>query len=258
MRGSREIRLRELDTMVGSFDAIEIGLAEPGVFQAEADGLRGVDEEVAVREVRLVKKLAVTLEPGVPYNNIWGLGAAAQCIWVSGSQWGTTTNQPNTAGVKSYPNISLSPGKAISALNTYTSSFDITVPSGGAWTATYDIRLKKSLSQIEVTVWVNYTQDKDLPISSTPLPAVSNVTIGGHAWNVYYGQAGVPGVISLVRTTNTNSATVDIKAILNWLIANQGSFSSSWTLDQVQFGFEIVSDGSVQSFNCNSFSITSS
>jgi hypothetical protein len=192
------------------------------------------------------------------YNNVWGLGAAGQCIWVSGSQWGTTTNQPNTAGVKSYPNISLSPGKAISALNTYTSSFDITVPSGGAWAAAYDIRLKKNLSQLEVMVWVNYTQGNVLPISSTPAPVIPNVTIGGHAWNAYFGQAGEPGVISLLRTTNTNSATVDIKAILNWLIVNQGSFNSSWTLDQVQFGFEIVSDGSVQSFTCNSFSTTSS
>ena len=32
-------------------------LAEPGVFQTEADGLRGVDEEIAVGEVRLVEEL---------------------------------------------------------------------------------------------------------------------------------------------------------------------------------------------------------
>jgi hypothetical protein len=190
------------------------------------------------------------------YNNIWGLGAAAQCIWVSGSQWGTTARHPNTTGVKSYPNISSSPGKAIGALNSYTSSFDITVPSSGAWDATYYIRVKNNLSLIEIMLWVNYAQGKVLPISSTGKPAVSNVTTGGHMWDVYYG--GSPGhdVISLVRTTNTTSGTVDIKAILNWLIANKGSFDCSWTLDQMQFGFEIISDSAAQRFTCNRFSVS--
>jgi hypothetical protein len=47
-------------------------------------------------------------------------------------------------------------------------------------------------------------------------------------------------------------------AITNWIITNKKSFNSSWTLDQVQFGPEIVSDGAVQSFVVNSFSVSSS
>jgi hypothetical protein len=55
--------------------------------------------------------------------------------------------------------------------------------------------------------------------------------------------------------------SVDIKAILQWIIANNstkyGAFTASWTLDQVQFGYKITSDGSTQAFVTNSFSVTS-
>jgi hypothetical protein len=87
---------------------------------------------------------------------------------------------------------------------------------------------------------------------------VSNVNVGGHTWNVFYGSNGANDVVSLLRTSNTTSGTVDIKAILDWIIANKKSFTSSWSLDQVQFGFEITSDPGVQSFTVTSFSVSSS
>jgi hypothetical protein len=105
-------------------------------------------------------------------------------------------------------------------------------------------------------LWVNKS-GSDLPASSTSSPAVSNVSTGGHTWDVYYGSHGNKDIISLVRTSNTNSGTVDIMAILNWLIANRGSFDSSWTFAELQFGFQILSDGVAQSFVCNSLSISS-
>jgi hypothetical protein len=192
------------------------------------------------------------------YNDIWGDGAGPQCIWVAGSQWGVAANHPSQGGVKSYPNISYSPGKAISAYNTYTSSFEITVPSGNAdkWEVAYDIWVQNSSgTQVEIMLWVNYIQGKVFPAGSL---GVSNVTTGGSTWNVYYGNVFDHEVVSLLRTTNTNSGTVDIKAILDWIIANKKNFDSSWTLYQVQFGPEIVADTGVQSFICNSFSVSSS
>jgi hypothetical protein len=55
---------------------------------------------------------------------------------------------------------------------------------------------------------------------------------------------------------------VDIQAILLWVVANNttqyGVFTTSSTLDQLQFGFEITSDGSPQAFMNSSFSVTSS
>ena len=193
------------------------------------------------------------------YNDIWGSGAGPQCIWVAGSQWGVTANHPSGGGVKSYPNISYSPGTVISAINTYTSSFQITVPLGGAWEVAYDIWVKNSSgTEVEIMLWVNYTKGSVFPASSTSTPAVANVATGGHTWDVYYGGYGGHEVVSLLRTSNTTSATVDINAILNWIITNKGNFNASWTLYQVQFGPEIVSDGAMQSFICNSFSISSS
>jgi hypothetical protein len=189
------------------------------------------------------------------YNDIWGSGAGGQCIWVAGSQWGVAANHPSGGGVKSYPNISYSPGKVISAINTYASSFDITVPSSGAWEVAYDYWVKSGSTEIEIMLWVNYTQGKVFPAGSL---SVSNVNTGGSTWNVYYGAYGGHDVVSLLRTTNANSGTVDILAITNWIITNKKSFDSSWTLDQVQFGPEIVSDDAVQSFVVNSFSVSSS
>jgi hypothetical protein len=56
---------------------------------------------------------------------------------------------------------------------------------------------------------------------------------------------------------------VDVKGILDWLIANNttqyGQFDNTWTLDQVQWGFEISGDGgATQAFINNSFSVSSS
>ena len=195
------------------------------------------------------------------YNDIWGSGAGPQCIWVSAdySAWGVAANHPGGGNVKSYPNISYSPGKVISSLNTYTSSYQITVPAGsvGNWEVAYDIWVQNSSgTQVEIMLWVNYTQGKVFPAGSL---GVSNVNTGGSTWNVYYGAYGGHDVVSLLQTTNTTSGTLDVKAILNWIITNKGNFSSSWTLYQVQFGPEIVGDGgSVQSFNTNSFSVSSS
>jgi hypothetical protein len=195
------------------------------------------------------------------YNNVWGSGAGPECVWTAtGTKWGVTANHPNTGGVKSYPNISVSPKTVVSAINTYTSSFDITVPTGGSWEAAYDIWVRPAAggTRIEIMLWMYKTGGVG-PISTG---AGTPATVGGHSWNVYYGSNGGNDVVSFLRTSNTTSGTVDVKAILDWIIANDktqyGAFTSSATLDQVQWGFEISGDGSAQAFVNNSFSVTSS
>ena len=198
-------------------------------------------------------------------NNVWGSGPGPECVWATATTlWGVTATHPQTGGVKSYPNIGISPRLLISGINTYTSSFDITVPSGttGSWEAAYDIWLRTpggGNTRIELMLWF-YT-NKTGPISSVVGPGTP--TVGGHTWTVHYGSNGSNATISFVRTTNTTSATVDVKAILDWLIANNttqyGKFDNTWTLDQVQWGFEISGDGgTTQAFINNCFSATSS
>jgi hypothetical protein len=198
------------------------------------------------------------------YNDIWGTGPGPQCIWATTTgEFGFVSNHPNTSGIKSYPNISYSPGTVIGSIGGYSSTFGITVPGKGAWESAYDIWVKKGGgTRIEIMLWM-YVSGGVQPIASKygangAVPDVTNVTVGGHTWNVYYGSNGSNSVVSLIRTANTKQATVDIKAVLDWIIANKGSFTASWTLDQVQFGFEVTSDGAPQSFVVNSFSVSPS
>ena len=96
-------------------------------------------------------------------------------------------------------------------------------------------------------------------VGGGPAPVADRTTVlvGGHTWDVYFANNNV----TLVRTSNTNSGSVDILAILRWIIANndtgRGVFTANWTLDQVQFGFNITSDVGTQAFMTNNFSITS-
>ena len=204
-------------------------------------------------------------------NNVWGSGPGPECVWATTTTlWGFASNQPNTGGVKSYPNIGYSPRLLLSSINTYTSSFDITVPGNvGVWEAAYDIWLRipgGGNTRIEIMIWM-YTY-KAGPISS--VVASAKPTIGNYTWTVHYGSNGSNATISFVNTSpttgataNVTSGTVDIKAMLDWLIASNttqyGKFDSTWTLDQVQWGWEISSDGgATQEFINNCFSVSSS
>jgi hypothetical protein len=84
----------------------------------------------------------------------------------------------------------------------------------------------------------------------------TSASTGGHSWNVYKGSNGANQVFSFLRTGNTNSGTVDIKAILNWIKA-RGWFGDV-TLGNVQFGFEITSSNGGLNFTTNSFSVSAS
>ena len=88
------------------------------------------------------------------YNNIWGSEAGTQCIWANSySNWGIRADHPDTSGVKAYANSELPAINAkLSALQTLTSSFDCTVPAGGAYTTTFDIW---SGRRYEIMLWMN-------------------------------------------------------------------------------------------------------
>jgi hypothetical protein len=202
------------------------------------------------------------------YNDVWGSGAGGQNIWANSySNWGVWANHPNTGGIKSYPNSTKYVGIALSSLNSCTSSVNFTVPSSGAWEATYDIW--DSGNQNETMLWLNYTGSPNgsgnvKPISynynasGAAVPVYTNVSVGGHTWNIFRGNNGSNNVYSFLRTSNTSSATVDIKAIQTW-IKNQGWFGNI-TMGNVQFGFEITSsygtNGNGLNFTCNSYSVS--
>jgi len=183
------------------------------------------------------------------YNNIWGSGRGPQCIWAnSPTNWGVWANHPNTGGVKSYPNSTKWSGRRVSQLGTLSSSFNVSVPTSGvAFTSTYDVW--SSDNRYEIMLWVNKYGAVG-PIGGFQTTA----NVGGHNWNVYRGNNGSITVFSFLRTSNTSSGTVDIKAVANW-IRSRGWFGDV-TIGNVQFGYEITSSSGGRDFITNNLTIT--
>jgi hypothetical protein len=98
-------------------------------------------------------------------------------------------------------------------------------------------------------LWVNKTGVVG-PIGSLQ----TSTSVGGQSWNVYSGSNGSNQVFSFLRTSNTNSGSVDIKAVLNWIKSK--SWFGNVTLSQVQFGLEITSANGGLNFVSNSFSVS--
>lgn len=185
------------------------------------------------------------------YNDIWGSGAGPQTIWANSySNWGVWADHPNTGGIKSYPNATRYVGQRLSALHSVKSSFNVSVPSSGAYETTYDIW--DTNNAYETMLWMNKTGPVG-PLGSSQ----GTVTVGGSTWTVYKGSNGANAVFSFVRTSNTSSSTVDVLAVMNW-IRNTKHWLGDITLGNVQFGYEITSSAGGQNFNTNSFSVSSS
>ena len=183
------------------------------------------------------------------YNNIWGNGYGAQSIWANSySNWGVWADHPNTGGIKSYPNATRWIGKRVSALGPTTSSFNVTVPTSGvAFTTAYDIW--SSDNAHEIMLWMN----RYGPVG--PLGAFQvRASVGGHTWDIYRGSNGANNVYSFVRTSNTSSGTVDIRAVAQWLRTN--GWWGDVTVGNVQFGYEITSSAGGKDYVTNSFSVS--
>jgi hypothetical protein len=82
----------------------------------------------------------------------------------------------------------------------------------------------------------------------------TTASIGGHTWDVYRGSNGANAVFSFVRTSNTNSGSVDVLAVMNW-VRTQGWYADV-SVGEVQFGFEITSSSGGFDFASNSYSVS--
>jgi len=191
------------------------------------------------------------------YNNIWGSGAGSQTIWArTPTNWGVIANHPMTSGVKSYPHtVRGSVNRTVSSLASMTTSFNVSVPGSGNYATAYDIWANNWA--YEVMLWMNQNGAVG-PIAEQydqngAVPAFRNLSLGGHTWNIYRGSNGANAVFSFLRTSNTNSGTIDVRAILNWL-RTQGWWGDV-TVGEAQFGFEISGTNGSAAFTDNSFSI---
>ncbi|MEV6710902.1 hypothetical protein AB0M48_02565 [Lentzea sp. NPDC051208] len=181
-------------------------------------------------------------------NNIWGSGYGPQTVWANSySNWGVWANHPNTGGIKSYPHSERQVNRRLSSLGSLSSSFNVSYPNSGAYTTAYDIWADNHA--YEIMLWMN----KVGPVG--PIGArVTTVSVGGHTWDVHRGSNGSNQVFSFVRTSNTGSGTVNVKAVMDW-IRNRGWFGDV-TVGSVQFGYEITSSGGGLNFTTNSYSVS--
>jgi hypothetical protein len=194
---------------------------------------------------------STTLNGYTLYNDIWGSGAGTQCIWAdSGTNWGVNANHPNTGGIKSYPNAKKVIDKSVSSLASLTSSYNVTVPSSGAYETAYDIW--DTNHKYEIMLWVNKTGAVG-PLGTSQ----GGVTLGGSTWTVYRGNNGSNDVFSFVRSSNSSAGSVSILPILKWIKDTKGWFGDV-TSGDLQFGFEITSSAGGLNFTVNSESVSSS
>ena len=182
------------------------------------------------------------------YNNVWGANPGPQTIWANSySNWGVWSDQPNTGGVKSYPEVTKTIGRSLSSLSYVTSNFSDSLPGTGDFESAYDIWANGNAD--EIMLWT-YTQNVG-PLGSYQTTA----SIGGSTWRVYRGSNGSNAVFSFVRTANETSGSVDIKATFTWL--SGAGWLTNATLSSVDFGWEITSTNNAgENFQVNSYSLS--
>lgn len=183
------------------------------------------------------------------YNNIWGSGYGAQTIWAnSATNWGVWADHPNTGGIKAYPNSTRWIGRRVSQLGTVTSQFNVSVPTSGvAFTSAYDIW--SSDHAHEIMLWMN----RYGPVG--PLGSLqTTASVGGHTWQIYRGSNGANQVYSFLRSGNTNSGTVNVTQVCQW-IRSRGWFGDV-TIGDVQFGYEITSSAGGRDFVTNTLTVS--
>jgi xyloglucan-specific endo-beta-1,4-glucanase len=197
------------------------------------------------------------------YNNVWGSGAGPQAIWVNSvTDWGVWSDQPNTGGIKSYPNITKYLGRNISQIGNLQVHTETTLPSSGAWEATYDIWDVNH--RYEIMLWLNYTGTPEgcgnvKPISynwtssGCAIP-VAHIFVGGKNWYVYRGTNGSNYVYSFLAQYKKDVTDIDVKALLNWLKDN--GWMGDEYMGDLQFGFEITSSAGGMNFGSKNYSVS--
>jgi xyloglucan-specific endo-beta-1,4-glucanase len=201
-------------------------------------------------------------------NDVWapcaGSAVGPQTIWANSNlDWGVSSDQPNTGGVKSYPHITYTVNRTISSMTKLSVPVAATTPKRGAWESAFDIWADNNAD--EIMLWLNYTGTADgcgnvKPISynwtsrGCAIPVYTGVTVGGGTWNVYRGNNGSNMVFSLLRTTKTNDTTVDVLAILNYLKGL--GWMGDVTVGDLQFGFEITSSSGGLNYAARNFAVT--
>jgi hypothetical protein len=198
-------------------------------------------------------------------SDMWRpISGASQTLTVHNpGDWSVSADMPagNTA-VVSYPDTqqiyttTSDTPDPLSNFGSITSSFAENGPGSGGgddYEAAYDIWTGTGSDDYaqEIMIWVDNHGQR---------PAghqVATASIDGVAYSVW-SKDNRKHTVSLVLGSNETSGTVNILAALQWLMSN-GYIASGSGLNQIDFGWEICSTGSVaKTFSLTGYSITSS
>jgi hypothetical protein len=169
------------------------------------------------------------------YNNEWNTSEAGpQTIWAFNyHHWGVESTQSASTSVKTYPSVQRNyPNRPYSTFSMLRSTFAEQMPSSGDFIAeaAYDLWLNNY--SIEVMMW--FDNHRQVPAGNV----IAHVTFGGQNFSVW--KSGNDFFSFKLEGGNVQSGTAHLYSALRWLV-NHGQLSSSVTLTQVNFGWEICS-----------------
>lgn len=198
----------------------------------------------------------------IVHNNVWNRSSyrmSERLSACSHANWKAVATADNSSGdgaVKSYPNVhrdyhNWNTGREplVRQFSTIRSSWSAHSPRRGIYDTAYDIWLDGVPGDHEVMIWTHNRQQT--PAGSR----VGTARVGHHTWRVWATQDN--SYIAFVPKHRLEHGTVDIKAMLRWLMKRQ-RIERNATLGQICFGFEVVSTGGdPTTFKVNRFSVTS-
>jgi hypothetical protein len=167
------------------------------------------------------------------------------CHWGNCSSGGLSTTPIQVSA--------LTPGKV-------TTSWSTTQPGGSAnaYDVAYDIWFNQTPTTsgqpngTEVMVWLNHNGSVQ-PFGSE---VASNVSIGGHTYNIWYGtQSSWDTVTYDMTTANTSVSGLDVGTLTQDAVS-RGYTNSSWYLIDVEAGFELWQGGAGLATNSYSVNIS--
>ncbi|KAK7039470.1 glycoside hydrolase family 12 protein [Favolaschia claudopus] len=191
--------------------------------------------------------------------NQWGASGAtsgtdcANLVSLDGTTlaWKTTWTWTGGNGVKSFTNINVDSGlnKQLSAISSIPTTWSWSQDSSSVVAdVAYDLFTSNSAggSNVnEIMIWLaNFNAgpiSAQFDASGQPVPIATNLSLGSHIWNLYFGSNGANNVYSFLPTSGTvTSFSADLNDFLKHLTTNQG-VSTSQFLVTAQGGTEATS-----------------
>ena len=205
-------------------------------------------------------------------NNMWGANSGTTQTLTANNpgSWSVVANSqpPGYTGVQTYPDTqqiytrSDNTPDPLSGFGSIFSSFteNMKVASGTSAEAAYDIWLGQNSSTNyadEVMIWNDQVNRGTCGGASVQANASFGGSNGVPQQNWTLCKYGGSELIWYLTNTNEQSGTVDILAMLTWL-ESHGYLPAGSGLNQIDYGFEICSTPSAQTFTVSQFSIKSS